>query len=138
MESVIHYQPRGALDLRAYGIHLARDGTMQPYSMAAQFQGTPQSPQPMDGRTFALYHVTGPADVHYPAWEMHPEGDELLVLVSGSIAVELRQDESQRTVSLAPESILIVPAGAWHRLIVQEPSVLIAVTKPENTRHTAG
>jgi hypothetical protein len=36
----------------------------------------------MDGRTLALYCTNSPDDLHYPVWEMHPEGDELLILAS--------------------------------------------------------
>jgi mannose-6-phosphate isomerase-like protein (cupin superfamily) len=88
-----------------------------------------------DGRTLALYHVNNARDVHYPNWEMHPEGDELLILASGSLSVEIREGE---TAPLPPQAAFIVPAGTWHRLIVHEPSVLIAVTTRRNTIHEKG
>jgi hypothetical protein len=41
-----------------------------------------KSPELMDGRTLALNCANSPDDVHYAVWEMHPEGDELLILPS--------------------------------------------------------
>jgi quercetin dioxygenase-like cupin family protein len=91
----------------------------------------------IDGRMLALYHVSGPDDVHYPAWEMHPEGDELLIVATGSLSVEFRDDAMERA-PLSPETAVIVPAGIWHRLVVHEPSVLIAITPRHNTVHERG
>jgi hypothetical protein len=41
-----------------------------------------KSPELMDRRTLALFCANSPDDVHYPVWEMHPKGDELLILAS--------------------------------------------------------
>jgi len=61
--------------------------------------------------------------------------DQLLILASGSLSVELREKGAR---PLAPQAAVIVPAGIWHRLIVQEPSVLIAITTRRNTVHEQG
>jgi mannose-6-phosphate isomerase-like protein (cupin superfamily) len=105
---------------------------------AAFFRNAGQTPAFADGRVLALHHASGPHDVHYPTWEMHPEGDELLILLSGSLSVELREEETERTAPLSPQAALVVPAGVWHRVIVHEPSVLIAVTPCHNTVHEKG
>jgi hypothetical protein len=49
--------------------------------------------------------------------------------------VEFREGEMERTAPLAPQAAFIVAAGIWHRLIVHEPSVLIAITPRRNTAH---
>jgi mannose-6-phosphate isomerase-like protein (cupin superfamily) len=103
---------------------------------AAFFAAANTNPELVDGRTLALYSVSGPDDVHYPAWEMHPEGDELLIVVSGSLSVEFRNESS--VMALPSRSACRVPAGIWHRLIVHEPSVLIAITPRLNTIHDEG
>jgi mannose-6-phosphate isomerase-like protein (cupin superfamily) len=134
-----HHQSPAALGLQDNLIYLARDGAMRCHAKAAEFfRSADRHPELMDGRTLALYHVNGPDDVHYPVWEMHPEGDELLIVASGSLSVEFRTGETARTAPLPPEAAVIVPAGMWHRLIVHEPSVLIAITTRRNTVHEKG
>jgi len=102
------------------------------------FRSAGRNAELMDGRTLAHYHVNGPHDVHYPVWEMRPEGDELLIVASGSLSVEFRTGETARTAPFPREAAVIVPAGMWHRLIVHEPSVLIAITTRRNTVHEKG
>jgi len=133
-----HHEVPSALGLRDNCIYLAPDGTMQPYATGTAFlKSATTDPELMDGRTLALRTVSGPQDVHYPAWEMHPDGDELLILTSGSLSVELREEAVGRA-PLSPHAAFIVPAGVWHRLIVHEPSVLIAITPRHNTAHAKG
>jgi quercetin dioxygenase-like cupin family protein len=69
---------------------------------------------------------------------MHPDGDELLILASGSLSVEFREGETKRTAPLPPQAAFIVPAGIWHRIVVDEPSVLLVVTPRHNTMHEKG
>ncbi|HWG67964.1 MAG TPA: hypothetical protein VN692_00975 [Steroidobacteraceae bacterium] len=134
-----HHQGPAAIALRDNCIYLARDGAMLCHAKTAGFlRGSDRNSELMDGRTLALYHVNGQRDVHYPVWEMHPEGDELLILASGSLAVEFRGRETERPAPLPPHAAFIVPAGIWHRLIVHEPSVLIAITPRRNTVHEQG
>ena len=134
-----HHQNPAAVDLKDYCIYLARDGTLRPYAKTAEFfRSSGKSPELIDGRTLALYRVSSPRDVHFPDWEMHPAGDELLLLTSGALSVDVRDGATQRTTPLPSQSAFIVPAGVWHRLIVHEPSVLIAMTPRHNTVHEKG
>jgi mannose-6-phosphate isomerase-like protein (cupin superfamily) len=123
----MQHQPLHAAAVRLQDncIHLAQDGTMRACAKGGQTSGC----------ILVLHRVNGPDDAHYPIWEMHPEGDELLILVSGSLAVEFHEEEADRTEPLAPHSACIVRAGIWHRLIVYEPSVLMAITPRHNTAH---
>lgn len=128
------YQDPAAVRLQDNCIYLSRDGAMRSYPKTAEFfRNTNKNPELMDGRILALQNVNGPQDVHYPTWEMHPEGDELLILVSGSLSVEFREGKKERTAPLPPQAAFIVSVGVWHRLIVHEPSVLIALTPRHNT-----
>ena len=128
-----------ALDLLHDCVYLAPRNAMRPFPKTAEFvRRTQEDPELVDGRVLALHHVNGPADVHYPDWEMHREGDELLLLVSGALSVEMRESAHARMERLPSHAALIVPTGIWHRLIVHEPSVLIAVTPRHNTEHENG
>ncbi len=137
----MHPQPtdRGsALNLRDHCVYLARDGALLGYAKTPEFfMACGASSELADGRTLALFHAGGPQDVHYPIWEMHPDGDELLVALSGSLSVELRDAGDTAPTPLPAQAAFIVPAGVWHRLIVHEPMLLIAITPRHGTRHEA-
>ena len=60
--------------------------------------------------------------------ECHPDGDELIVLISGDVSIML-EEEVARTVVLQPGEAFIVPQGVWHRLLVHTPSRMIYLTR---------
>jgi quercetin dioxygenase-like cupin family protein len=65
---------------------------------------------------------------------MHPDGDELLYLISGRIDVILEDGGDvenigvQRVEALQPGDAIVVPRGVWHRVDVRESSHLVHVT----------
>jgi quercetin dioxygenase-like cupin family protein len=65
---------------------------------------------------------------------MHPDGDELLYLISGRVEVILEDGGDvetvgeQRVEALQPGDAIVVPRGVWHRVDVREPSHLVHVT----------
>ncbi|WP_051980665.1 hypothetical protein [Burkholderia sp. 9120] len=125
-----------ALHLNDTCIFLARDGTVRSYAKTAEtLRKSGSDPELTDGRMLAMFHVSSPRDVHYPTWEMHPDGDELLILASGSLSVEVRDGKTICSARLPSQAAFVVPAAQWHRLIVHEPSVLIAITPRRNTVH---
>ncbi|MEM7219320.1 MAG: cupin domain-containing protein [Pseudomonadota bacterium] len=68
-------------------------------------------------------------------WEMHPDGDETLTLVSGRIDVVLDRPDASEVVELRPGQSAIVPAGVWHRQIVLAESALLFMTPGDTTQH---
>jgi mannose-6-phosphate isomerase-like protein (cupin superfamily) len=62
------------------------------------------------------------------AGEMHPDADEVLYLISGSIKVRLELDSGDHTVDVVPGQALVVPRGVWHKVTLQEPSQMIHIT----------
>lgn len=71
-----------------------------------------------------------------PHWEMHPNGDEVLYLLSGKLDILIEQDGREQRVPLRPEDPgLVVPAGAWHRAVAVEPGWMMFVTWGEGTEH---
>jgi quercetin dioxygenase-like cupin family protein len=65
---------------------------------------------------------------------MHPDGDELLYLISGRVDVILEDGGDVETVgvehveALQPGDAIVVPRGVWHRVDVREASHLVHVT----------
>jgi mannose-6-phosphate isomerase-like protein (cupin superfamily) len=60
--------------------------------------------------------------------EMHPDGDELLILVEGEIEVALDEEDGERVVALTSGDAFVVPRGTWHRVIVKNPCRLLHFT----------
>jgi mannose-6-phosphate isomerase-like protein (cupin superfamily) len=87
-----------------------------------------------NGRILSAFFAREPEDLHPSMWEMHPEGDELLYLCSGTIDLVLEDSPRQRTFQLRAGSAYIVPPGVWHRLLLREPGILLAVTRGKGTR----
>jgi mannose-6-phosphate isomerase-like protein (cupin superfamily) len=76
---------------------------------------------------------TGSGD--WPQWEMHPQGDEILVLLEGRLTVVLEEDGKRREVAMTPGSTLVVPKGAWHRAVAQQDVRMLFVTYGPGTTH---
>jgi len=76
------------------------------------------------------YTVGAPIVTHDPphAGEMHPDGDELLYVVSGRFNVTLELDTEGRDIELRTGEALVVPRGVWHLVAVQEPGQLVHIT----------
>ena len=68
-------------------------------------------------------------------WEMHPGGDELLVLLSGKIEVVFEADGGNRVVELSQGVSCLVPRGTWHKQIVRVPGRELAITYGQGTQH---
>jgi mannose-6-phosphate isomerase-like protein (cupin superfamily) len=71
----------------------------------------------------------------WPHWEMHPKGDEVLVLVEGSLRVLFERGDAEEAHDLAPGATLIVPAGVWHRAVNQQDVRMLFLTYGEGTQH---
>ena len=72
--------------------------------------------------------------------ELHPDGDELLYLLSGRVAVvEDDGDElhvgTERREELTAGDAYVVPKGVWHRVDVLEPSELLFITPGPGDGH---
>jgi len=54
--------------------------------------------------------VAGPAP-----WEMHPDTDEFLHVLEGTVSVELYGDDGNEVLPLEAGQLVVVPRGRWHR-----------------------
>ncbi|MEL6831092.1 MAG: cupin domain-containing protein [Pseudomonadota bacterium] len=68
-------------------------------------------------------------------WEMHPDGDEALTLLTGEIDVVLSQSGTEDVIRLRAGQSCVVPKGVWHRQIVQLPGMLLFHTYGDTTQH---
>jgi PhnB protein len=82
------------------------------------------------GRLMLLFSNTE----DWKTWEIHPAGDEVVYLLSGSIDVILDGPAGQQVVELRGRSACIVPQNTWHRAIVHQPGDALFVTPGAGTQ----
>jgi mannose-6-phosphate isomerase-like protein (cupin superfamily) len=64
--------------------------------------------------------------------EMHPDGDELLYIVSGAVTLTLELDDDDLVVELGAGEAVVVPQGVWHKIVMREPYHLLHITPGPN------
>ncbi len=116
----------GAIDLATSTIGIDGDGK------ASLLQKRAGPPQRIEGLT-----VGAPAMSQAPphGGEMHPDGDEVLFLISGRITVVLEDDDPPTRVDLGSGQAVVVPRGIWHRIELREPSQLLHITPGPGGQH---
>jgi quercetin dioxygenase-like cupin family protein len=82
-------------------------------------------PRRIEGYTVGAPMITQDAP---HAGEMHPDGDELLYVVSGRFHISLELDGGNRDLELRAGEALVVPRGVWHLITLQEPGQLVHIT----------
>jgi len=75
-------------------------------------------------------------DNDWSVWEMHPNGDEVVCLLSGQITFVLEHEEGNLMVELVESgNFVVVPKGTWHTVKVHERSTMLFITAGEGTQH---
>jgi mannose-6-phosphate isomerase-like protein (cupin superfamily) len=123
-------------DLQSTYLRLRADGSVQKLPVDQQFW-----PMLMSGELGDFHHeylvtcFTHASD--WQNWEMHPNGDEIVALMSGTVTVILEApDGTQTTVRLdQPGSFVYVPRGTWHTAKLQAPATMFFITPGEGTQH---
>lgn len=68
-------------------------------------------------------------------WEVHPQGDEIIQLLSGSVDFVFREAKGERRTELRGRASCVVPRGIWHRTEVHAPSEIVFTTWGLGTQH---
>lgn len=110
---------------------LFRDGTSE------VVEPQPGPPVRLDGFTVGAPFMTQSAPHR---GELHPDGDELLYLISGRVDVilddgDLEHVGTEQVTTLQPGEAFIVPKGVWHRVDVREPSHFVHITPGPGSDH---
>lgn len=85
-------------------------------------------------RILGLRDVDDGESVHADYWEIHPDGDEVLCMLSGRIEVMLAAGrEARAVIEIAAGQGFIVPRATWHRLRLVEPGRLLFSTPGNGT-----
>ncbi len=81
------------------------------------------------GRLVSLHSFEGSWDT----WEVHPEGEELVVCLSGSMVLHQERDGSVDTVTLEPYRAVVNPVGVWHTADIDGTATALFVTPGRGT-----
>lgn len=98
--------------------------------VASKMPETPDPPIPFSGVTFGVATMTANSP---HGGERHPDGDEILYLVSGRVKVVFL-DSDEEDIDVAPGDGLVVPKGVWHRVDIIEPSQIVYLTPGPNNQ----
>lgn len=75
-------------------------------------------------------------DADWPSWEIHPAGDEIVVLLYGEVTLVLKTDDGDQHIELnMPGSYFIVPRNTWHTARIDTPSRMLFITPGEGTEN---
>lgn len=80
----------------------------------------------------AAFHFDG----DWPTWEVHPAGDEVVVLLEGEITLVLSTPKGESAVHLdRPGRSLVIPRGTWHTGRTRTGAHMLFITPGEGTRN---
>jgi mannose-6-phosphate isomerase-like protein (cupin superfamily) len=122
-------------DLSEYPVHL---GSGAKAVRQEHFDGTPDwymrygarhGADGDDGRLVSLFTFTE----SWGTWEMHPNGEELVACVEGSMVLHQELDGVERTVELQAGQALVNPPGAWHTADVSGRATAFFITSGRGT-----
>jgi mannose-6-phosphate isomerase-like protein (cupin superfamily) len=89
---------------------------------------------PFNGASFAVFHGD---DVDASDWELHPDTDEFLFVVRGSVTVEILGAQSSDRHDLTAGQFVVVPRGLWHRHVKIRDLTELYFTPGESMQSTA-
>lgn len=115
-------------------IYLAPDGHAQRLPGGPAFWAQPESAIAAWGRSWLVSEFT--CDQDWAQWELHPDAEEFVYLLSGDI--EWWQDAPEEGLShtrLTDRGAVLVPRGVWHTARVLAPSRLLFITMGQGTQH---
>lgn len=124
-------------DLASTFVRLRSDGSAEPLPVDDSFWQRLASGQL---GTFRDEHLVScyAFNADWTSWEMHPKGDEIVCLLSGSVTFVLEELHGNREILLdRANAFAIVPRGTWHTAKVHEPSSMLFITPGEDTQHRA-
>jgi len=113
------------IDAESFGFDISRDFAITPRMLK------PGPPERTDAMTVGIVTMEHSAP---HGGEIHPDGDELLYVISGSIQVTCDSAPGE-TLVLKAGSGCIVAKGEWHKVDVLEKTQLLHITPGPNGDH---
>jgi mannose-6-phosphate isomerase-like protein (cupin superfamily) len=115
-------------DLRTTFVALDDRGAAIELTVDADFWSKPDSGVD-NGRLVSIIRSDG----DWPNWEMHPQGDEVIYLLSGAMTLIVETGLGNQKISMTPDQAFIVPSGTWHTANVTVPGDALYITLGNGT-----
>ena len=106
------------VDVGRFALDIHRDLSVSPRAHR------PGPPERTDGMTVGFASVTGDSPHN---GEMHPDGDEILYVISGRLRV-IGESDPGAAIDLGPGEACIVRRGEWHQIKMLQPALLLHIT----------
>lgn len=122
-------------DLSKTYVHLGRGGKLidlPGFTWSAEYMREylkKAAPDGADGRLVGIIHT----DSTWTHWECHPEGDELVVQLTGSCDVIQEIDGELHRLTITPGVGMINRRGVWHTSDVHEPGQSLFISSGRRT-----
>jgi len=113
-------------------VHLAENGAATQLPGGEAFWSMPEADMVRYGDGWLVSEFEFAAD--WPNWEMHPNGDEFVYLLSGAAEMHLEESQGLRKIVLSNSGAVVVPRGVWHTAKVTVPSRMLHVTRGAGTQ----
>jgi mannose-6-phosphate isomerase-like protein (cupin superfamily) len=122
-------------------LHLASTHLrLKPNGLADKLPVTPQFwPDLIAGKLGDFHNeylvTTSSFEQDWPTWEQHPNGDEIVVLLSGSVDFILETPQGNRKMEVRKVGeYAFVPKGTWHTANPLQPTTMLFITAGEGTQ----
>lgn len=114
-------------------VHLTAGGSAERLPGGEQFWSMPGPEIDRYGHGWLISEFECSTD--WASWEMHPEAEEFVYLLSGEATLLLKLPSGLESVPLHGRAAVLVPRGVWHTAKVSKPSRMLFVTRGHGTQH---
>jgi mannose-6-phosphate isomerase-like protein (cupin superfamily) len=114
-------------------VHLGADGASTTVPGGGKFWSLPPATLEKFGQGWLVSEFECAAD--WTMWEMHPQGDEFVYLLSGQVTMILEMGAAVESIELQDRKAFVIPKGVWHTAKVKTPSRMLFVTRGIGTQH---
>jgi hypothetical protein len=116
-------------------VHLASDGTSRSVAGGNEFWSMPPEAMADLEQGWLISEFVCSED--WSNWEMHPDGDEFVYLLSGDVELLLELATGCSCTRIVGRGAQVIPRGVWHTAKVFAPSRMLFVTRGKGTQHRA-
>lgn len=114
-------------------VRLASSGAAEPLPGGERFWSLPEPEIERLAQGWLVTELELSSD--WSTWEMHPEAEEFVYLLSGEVLLLLEHPGGIEEVPLSDRAAVIVPRGTWHTARVRRPGRMLFITMGRGTQH---
>jgi len=123
------------LDPEQTYVHLAESGYATEAPGGAEFWPLPATDMARFDQGWLVSEFVCSED--WNNWEVHPNGDEFVYLLSGDVEPHLERPQGLSTERITGRGARVIPRNVWHTAKVFAPSRMFFITRGEGTHHRA-